>query len=98
MRILIADTFLLRLAVRITYDLKYVSKLDAPNVETFVTSRVLMLKTPFELCLKRFDKENLNLNKIFKIPEVTGFPRAVKQILFSPKGLICDAQNFEFIT
>ena len=34
-----------------------------PEPKTFKTFRILKLNTPFMLCSKRFDKENLNMNK-----------------------------------
>ena len=42
---------------------KYVLTINTLNFETIITFPTLTLKTPFKLCSKRFEKENLNINK-----------------------------------
>ena len=59
--------------------LKYVSKINALNFETFEYFRTLRLRKPSRSCLKGFDKKNLEIEKkIFEILDVKLIPRELK--------------------
>ena len=64
------------------------------NFEAFVTFLMSALIHHFKLCLKRRDKEKLNMKKIFKKPELNAIQRVPKKSLSPLRYIMFKSLNF----